>query len=87
VIGLPGTCRHEVTRWLRASYIADSVETLALAHCLDGLVLIPNCDKNRTGMIMAAVRMDIPSIVVSGGPMLAVRTTARKSACQKFSRP
>lgn len=51
--------------------IADSVETLAQAHQLDGLVLIPNCDKVVPGMIMAAARINIPSIVISGGPMLA----------------
>jgi dihydroxy-acid dehydratase len=51
--------------------IADSVETMALAHALDGLVLVPNCDKIVPGMIMAAARLNIPSIVVSGGPMLA----------------
>ncbi|MBQ9931894.1 MAG: dihydroxy-acid dehydratase [Firmicutes bacterium] len=51
--------------------IADSVETMAMAHAFDGLVLIPNCDKIVPGMIMAAVRMNIPAILVSGGPMLA----------------
>ena len=51
--------------------IADSVETLAAAHCFDGLVLIPNCDKIVPGMLMAAARLNIPSILVSGGPMLA----------------
>lgn len=51
--------------------IADSVETMTMAHQLDGLVLIPNCDKIVPGMIMAAVRMDIPAVVCSGGPMLA----------------
>lgn len=51
--------------------IADSVETLAQAHQLDALVLIPNCDKIVPGMIMAAARLNIPAIVVSGGPMLA----------------
>ena len=50
--------------------IADSVETLAQAHQLDGLVLIPNCDKIVPGMLMAAARLNIPSILVSGGPML-----------------
>ena len=50
--------------------IADSVETMTMAHQLDGLVLIPNCDKIVPGMVMAAVRMDVPAIVVSGGPML-----------------
>lgn len=51
--------------------IADSVETLAQAHQLDGLVLIPNCDKIVPGMLMAAARLNIPSIIISGGPMLA----------------
>ena len=51
--------------------ICDSVETLAVAHALDGLVLIPNCDKIVPAMLMASARLNIPSIVVSGGPMLA----------------
>ncbi|MDP4153296.1 MAG: dihydroxy-acid dehydratase [Bacillota bacterium] len=51
--------------------IADSVETLAEAHQFDGLVLIPNCDKVVPGMLMAAARLNIPAVVVSGGPMLA----------------
>ncbi|MDO4481550.1 MAG: dihydroxy-acid dehydratase [Bacillota bacterium] len=51
--------------------IADSVETMAIAHQFDGLVLIPNCDKTVPGMLMAAARVNIPTIVVSGGPMLA----------------
>ena len=51
--------------------IADSVETMARAHCFDGLVLVPNCDKIVPGMMMAALRMNIPTVVVSGGPMLA----------------
>ena len=51
--------------------IADSVETMTMAHQLDGLVLIPNCDKIVPGMVMAAVRMNIPAVVCSGGPMLA----------------
>jgi dihydroxy-acid dehydratase len=54
--------------------IADSVETMALAHGLDALVLIPNCDKVVPGMLMAAARLNIPSIIVSGGPMLAGKT-------------
>ncbi|MDR1622397.1 MAG: dihydroxy-acid dehydratase [Synergistaceae bacterium] len=53
--------------------VADSVETMAAAHCMDGLVLIPNCDKIIPGMIMAAARLNIPSVLVSGGPMLAGR--------------
>ena len=51
--------------------IADSVETMTMAHAFDGLVLIPNCDKIVPGMIMAAVRMNIPAIVCSGGPMMS----------------
>ena len=51
--------------------IADSVETMALAHCLDGLVLVPNCDKIIPGMVMAAARLNLPALVCSGGPMLA----------------
>ena len=53
--------------------IADSVETMTMAHQLDGLVLVPNCDKIVPGMVMAAVRMDIPAVVCSGGPMMAGR--------------
>jgi dihydroxy-acid dehydratase len=51
--------------------IADSVEIMAMAHPFDGLVLIPNCDKIVPGMLMAAARLNIPAIVISGGPMLA----------------
>ncbi len=51
--------------------IADSVEAVSIAHAFDGLVLVPNCDKIVPGMIMAALRLNIPSIVISGGPMLA----------------
>ncbi|MEG0371216.1 MAG: dihydroxy-acid dehydratase [Clostridium sp.] len=51
--------------------IADSIEVMTRAHSLDGLVLIPSCDKVVPGMLMAAARLDIPCIIVSGGPMLA----------------
>ncbi len=51
--------------------VADSVETMAQAHCFDGLVCIPNCDKIIPGMLMAAVRLNIPTVFVSGGPMAA----------------
>ena len=54
--------------------IADSVETMARAQCFDGLVCIPNCDKIIPGMLMAAVRLNIPTIFVSGGPMAAGKT-------------
>lgn len=50
--------------------IADSVETMTMAHALDGLVLVPNCDKIVPGMVMAAVRMNIPAVVCSGGAMM-----------------
>jgi len=53
--------------------IADSIEAVASAHSFDGLVLIPNCDKVVPGMLMAAARLNIPCVVVSGGPMLAGR--------------
>ncbi|MDR1939981.1 MAG: dihydroxy-acid dehydratase [Clostridiales bacterium] len=52
--------------------IADSIECMARAHCFDALVFIPNCDKVVPGMLMAAVRLDLPSVFVSGGPMLSV---------------
>ena len=50
--------------------IADSVETMLMAHALDGLVLVPNCDKIVPGMVMAAVRMNVPAVVCSGGAMM-----------------
>jgi len=53
--------------------IADSIETMTIAHGLDAIVLIPNCDKIVPGMLMAAARLDIPAIVVSGGPMLSIK--------------
>ena len=59
--------------------IADSVETMARAHCLDALVCIPNCDKIIPGMLMAAVRLNIPTIFVSGGPMAAGKTADGKA--------
>jgi len=66
---------HAGMRYSLASreLIADSVEAMAMAHGFDGLVLIPNCDKIVPGMLMAAARLNIPAIVVSGGPMLAGR--------------
>ena len=53
--------------------VADSIEAVANGHAFDGLVLIPNCDKIVPGMLMAAARLNIPAIVVSGGPMLPRR--------------
>lgn len=58
--------------------IADSTECMAKAHGFDGLVMIPNCDKNVPGLLMAAARVNVPTIFVSGGPMLAGRIDRRK---------
>ncbi|MBR3306805.1 MAG: dihydroxy-acid dehydratase [Lachnospiraceae bacterium] len=58
--------------------IADSTECMAMAHGFDGLVMIPNCDKNVPGLLMAAARVNIPTIFVSGGPMLAGHVKGRK---------
>ncbi len=58
--------------------IADSVEIMAIAHAFDGLVFIPNCDKIIPGMLMAAARLNIPSVFVSGGPMLAGNMADKK---------
>ncbi len=58
--------------------IADSTEAMVLAHGFDGLVMIPNCDKNVPGLLMAAARLNIPTVFVSGGPMLAGRVGGKK---------
>ena len=60
--------------------IADSTEAMALAHGFDGLVMVPNCDKNVPGLLMAAARVNIPTVFVSGGPMLAGRVEGRKTS-------
>lgn len=60
--------------------IADSTECMALAHQFDALVMIPNCDKNVPGLLMAAARLNIPTIFVSGGPMLAGRVKGCKTS-------
>ncbi len=60
--------------------IADSVECMTLAHALDGLVLIPNCDKIVPGMLMGACRVNLPTVVCSGGPMLAGRINGQKTS-------
>ena len=64
---------HEGMKYSLASreLIADSIEIMAMAHPFDALVLVPNCDKIVPGMLMAALRINIPAIVISGGPMLA----------------
>ena len=61
--------------------IADSTEAMAMAHQFDGLVMIPNCDKNVPGLLMAAARINIPTIFVSGGPMLAGTLENGKRTC------
>ena len=58
--------------------IADSTESMALAHQFDALVMVPNCDKNVPGLLMAAARVNIPTVFVSGGPMLAGRVKGQK---------
>lgn len=60
--------------------IADSTECMALAHHFDALVMIPNCDKNVPGLLMAAARINVPTIFVSGGPMLAGHVKGKKTS-------
>lgn len=60
--------------------IADSTEAMAMAHAFDALVMVPNCDKNVPGLLMAAARVNIPTIFVSGGPMLAGRVKGEKTS-------
>lgn len=60
--------------------IADSTEAMALAHVFDALVMIPNCDKNVPGLLMAAARINVPTIFVSGGPMLAGHVKGHKTS-------
>lgn len=60
--------------------IADSTEAMALAHGFDGLVMVPNCDKNVPGLLMAAARVNIPTVFVSGGPMLAGKVDGKKTS-------
>ncbi len=60
--------------------IADSTEAMAMAHQFDALVMVPNCDKNVPGLLMAAARLNIPTIFVSGGPMLAGKVKGNKTS-------
>ncbi len=60
--------------------IADSTECMALAHQFDALVMVPNCDKNVPGLLMAAARVNVPTVFVSGGPMLAGHVKGRKTS-------
>ena len=86
VFGTIGICdgiamNHEGMKYSLASreLIADSIEVTAMGHAFDGLVLVPNCDKIVPGMLMAAARLNLPSIIVSGGPMLAGRHPDKSS--------
>ena len=65
--------------------IADSTEAMAMAHAFDALVMVPNCDKNVPGLLMAAARLNIPTIFVSGGPMLAGRVDGCKTSFSSIS--
>lgn len=65
--------------------IADSTEAMTLAHAFDALVMVPNCDKNVPGLLMAAARLNIPAIFVSGGPMLAGIVDGRKTSFSSVS--
>lgn len=65
--------------------IADSTEAMVMAHGFDGLVMIPNCDKNVPGLLMAAARLNIPTVFVSGGPMLAGRMDGGKISFSTIS--
>ncbi|MCB2293253.1 dihydroxy-acid dehydratase [Clostridium algoriphilum] len=65
--------------------IADSTEAMAMAHAFDALVMVPNCDKNVPGLLMAAARVNIPSIFVSGGPMLAGKIDGCKTSFSSIS--
>ncbi|OGX51530.1 MAG: dihydroxy-acid dehydratase [Omnitrophica WOR_2 bacterium RIFCSPLOWO2_12_FULL_46_30] len=85
VFGIPGICDgiamgHSGMRYSLPSreLIADMVESIANAHCLDGLVLLTNCDKITPGMLMAAARLNVPSIVVTAGPMITGRYRGRR---------
>ncbi len=71
---------HEGMKYSLATreLIADSTESMALAHQFDALVMVPNCDKNVPGLLMAAARVNVPTVFVSGGPMLAGRVKGEK---------
>ena len=60
--------------------IADSTEAMAMAHQFDALVMVPNCDKNVPGLLMAAARINVPTVFVSGGPMLAGHVKGHKTS-------
>jgi len=85
IVGIPGICDgiamgHQGMKYSLASreLIADAVESITMAHALDGIVLLTNCDKITPGMIMAASRLDVPAIVVTAGPMHTGRRCGKK---------
>ncbi len=65
--------------------IADSTEAMTLAHGFDALVMVPNCDKNVPGLLMAAARLDLPTVFVSGGPMLAGHVDGQRTSFSTLS--
>lgn len=89
--GVIGVCDglamgHEGMRYslVTRELIADSIECMAKAHAFDALVLIPNCDKIVPGMLMAAARINIPTVIVSGGPMMAGRYRGKDISVQQL---
>ncbi|MBP1758408.1 MAG: dihydroxy-acid dehydratase [Firmicutes bacterium] len=74
---------HEGMRYslVTRDLIADSTEAMVMAHQFDGLVMVPNCDKNVPGLLMAAARLNIPTIFCSGGPMLSGKMQSGKESC------
>lgn len=90
IFGVPGICDgiamgHTGMRYSLASrdLIADIIECVVSAHCLDGLVMLTNCDKITPGMLMGAARLDIPGIVVTAGPMVSGRSGKQKLSLVK----
>jgi len=90
IFGVPGICDgiamgHEGMRYSLASrdLIADIIECVVNAHCLDGLVMLTNCDKITPGMLMGAARLDIPGVVVTAGPMISGRSGKQKLSLVK----
>ena len=90
IFGVPGICDgiamgHEGMHYSLASrdLIADIIECVVSAHCLDGLVMLTNCDKITPGMLMGAARLDIPGIVVTAGPMISGRFGKQKLSLVK----
>src|SRR4030042_5137234 len=79
-MGHAGMCYPLASREL----IADSIEAMMLAHCLDAMVLVTGCDKITPGMMMAAARLDVPAIVINGGPMLARRLGGGPASALRF---